>query len=144
MEVPLMVLQSKVFLITTLRQYAPAIRKRKTIIRRVKDRVNSSSHELIRTLKIPGSASRDTVSAPLSTEHSQDGSDQNWLNETPQRKSNHIMQSPSSVSSLARDIEMGSEIKPKELTQTRAMSLFTKTPFPEPKRVVLLQPRDSF
>ena len=46
-------------------------------------------------------------------------------------------------SSSEDDMDDSDDLKPElaEMTQTRAMRLFTKLPFPEPKRVTKLRPR---
>jgi hypothetical protein len=114
LEVPLMVLQSKVFLIVLLQKYSPSLTKRKTLIRRMKTAMtrswNGPKHELATSLFPAGTVDVDedasAAGQPLSLE----------------------------------DIENG-ETRDPEISQTEAMRLFTKIPFPVPKRVIHIKPR---
>jgi hypothetical protein len=112
-----MVLQSKVFLIVLLQKYTPSLTKRKTLIRRMKTAMtrswNGPKHELATSL-FPD----DTV---IGVDEGEDP---------------FAAGQPSSL----EDIENG-ETKDPEITQTEAMSLFTKIPFPVPKRVIHIKPR---
>ncbi len=113
-----MVLQSKVFLIVLLQKYSPSLTKRKTLIRRMKTAMtrsrNGPKHELATSL-FPG------VTVDVEEGEGED------LSAAGQ---------PSSL----EDVENG-ETRDPEITQTEAMSLFTKIPFPVPKRVIHIKPR---
>jgi hypothetical protein len=116
LEVPLMVLQSKVFLIVLLQKYSPSLTKRKTLIRRVKTAMTRSwhgtKHERAASLFPGGTVDVDEVEDA----------------------------SAAGQPSSQEDIEIG-ETKDAEITQTEAMRLFTKIPFPVPKRVIHIKPR---
>jgi hypothetical protein len=112
LEVPLMVLQSKVFLICTLRRYSPQVQKKKTLLRRVKKAV--SRHHIFPT----NHHSNDHLSDLENGAESDD--------DDPFRS-----ESFKSVKQV------------KELSQQGAMELFTKVPFPEPRRVVYLKHRQT-
>ena len=111
-----MVMQSKVFLIVLLQKYSPSLTKRKTLIRRVKTAMtrswNGPKHQVATSL-FPS----QTVDVDETEEAS-------------------AAAQPSSL----EDIENG-ETKDPEITQTEAMHLFTKIPFPVPKRVIHIKPR---
>jgi hypothetical protein len=111
-----MVMQSKVFLIVLLQKYTPSLTKRKTLIRRMKTAMtrswNGPKHELATSL-FPA----ETVDV----DETEDASAA-WQ--------------PTSQ----EDIENG-ETKDPEISQTEAMRLFTKIPFPVPKRVIHIKPR---
>ena len=123
LEVPLMVLQSKVFLIAALRDFSPLVSRRKTFIRRVKHAVNDVRCSIT---GISGSSSNDArlIAAAECSEVSSDGGN---LTDGEGR-----VPSESSV-------EEGAAAKP--VSQSDAMRFFTKIPFPEPKRVIRLRPR---
>jgi hypothetical protein len=113
-----MVLQSKVFLIVLLQKYSPSLTKRKTLIRRMKTAMtrsrNEPKHELATTLFPAGTVDVDENEDAFAA----------------------------GQSSSLEDIENGNgETKDPEITQTEAMSLFTKIPFPVPKRVIHIKPR---
>jgi hypothetical protein len=116
LEVPLMVLHSKVFLLVLLQKYSPSLSKRKTLIRRVKKAVNKSFHGIKGKSKTP-----DDLGSAGGSEDDEDVS-------TDIR--------PTS----AGDIEIGVG-KCRDISLSEAMHLFTKIPFPEPKRVIHIKPR---
>jgi hypothetical protein len=117
LEVPLMVLQCKVFLIVTLRNYAPTVSKRNTFIRRVKSAV---SFRKIQHAETPEASLRS------------------WAGLTDVAEgSNHSIG--------AWDVEDGpvtaADQSNHRMTPSEALKRFTKIPFPEPKRVIQLKPR---
>lgn len=111
-----MVLQSKVFLIVLLQKYSPSLTKRKTLIRRMKTAMtqswNGPKHEVAPSLFLSGTVDVDEI-------------DDAWAAGQP---------------SSLEDIENGETNDP-EISQTEAMRLFTKIPFPVPKRVIHIKPR---
>jgi hypothetical protein len=117
-----MVLQSKVFLIVLLQKYSPSLTKRKTLIRRMKTAMtrswNGPRHELATNLFPAGTVDVDV-------DENVDETEDAWATGQP---------------SSLEDIENG-ETKDPEITQTEAMRLFTKIPFPVPKRVIHIKPR---
>jgi hypothetical protein len=120
LEVPLMVLQSKVFLIVLLQKYTPSLTKRRTLIRRMKTAMTRSWNgpkDEVATSLFPG----------VTVEVDEDEGEGEHRSATGQ---------PSSL----EDIENG-ETRDPEITQTEAMRLFTKIPFPVPKRVIHIKPR---
>lgn len=112
LEVPLMVLQSKIFLIVALQCYEPQIAKRKTFIRRVKNAVSEIGF------------SRQKMQNRERSEET-DGNDSSSVD-------------VSTISDLEDQCCIGPDVSPQE-----AMRLFTKIPFPEPKRVIHLRRRNS-
>ena len=130
LEVPLMVLQSKVFLIVTLQQFSPSSFKRKTFIRKVKQHAVQMSPFRSTTRE----RTEETADA-----HGDDsfvvhggGSDGSYFGDGDGRNQLHH--------SFSRDLEIGPS-QSGEITQSDAMRLFTKIPFPEPKRVIRLRHR---
>ncbi|GAX21367.1 hypothetical protein FisN_12Lh069 [Fistulifera solaris] len=117
LEVPLMVLQCKVFLVVTLRNYAPTVSKRNTFIRRVKSAVSFRKSQHV-----------ETPEASL----------RSWAGLTDVAEgSNHSIG--------AWDVEDGpaaaADQSNHRMTPSEALKQFTKIPFPEPKRVIQLKPR---
>lgn len=121
LEVPLMVLQSKVFLIVTLQKFSPFVSKRKTFIRRVRHtfqgmRGDDSRHNL----RLQDRATSDET---------------DLINE-----SSSVEMSSTDMECPPPDLEEGDALA-SDMTPSEAMRLFTKIPFPEPKRVIRLRPR---
>ncbi|GAX20222.1 hypothetical protein FisN_12Hh069 [Fistulifera solaris] len=115
LEVPLMVLQCKVFLIVTLRNYAPAVSKRNTFIRRVKSAVSFRKSQHF-----------ETPEASL----------RSWAGFTDVAEgSNHSTWDVEDGPAAAADQSNH------RMTPSEALKRFTKIPFPEPKRVIQLKPR---
>jgi len=112
-----MVLQSKVFLITLLQKFTPFLSKKKTFIRRVKS-VSQQVVKSIHSIKVK--------------KGSDDGLGSSEMDES--------FESSGKNSPPVEEIEDGCP-KSGEMTQTDAMRLFTKIPFPEPRRVIKLRPR---
>ena len=160
LEVPLMVLQSKVFLVSCLRKYQPSLRKRRTFIRRVKDAVSTSIHNRSLSLEktpersllarsktesdVPGSSEarggRSTLSTP--TLHRSTSLDNTPVSQLTRSKTSGDTPDPSEAYSFeSNDIEEGISDMSPEVSTSFAMKLFTKTPFPEPRRVAMLRPR---
>lgn len=117
-----MVLQTKIFLITLLSKFTPYSSKRRTFINRVKSAVKQSFR---------GSVSIDIEQIQLF------GSDppQTILEETvtPQNES---------LPRVPLDLERGYSSSIASVTPVEAMSMFTKIPFPEPRRVTYLHQRE--
>lgn len=108
LEIPIMVLQSKVFIIAMLQRFSPHISKKRTFIRRVKDRLSiskadSSSVDSQHDLELG-------LSSPPKPGHRRDNSCDSSINSTGHDSHHH-----------------------RELTTSEAMKLFTKIPFPEPR-----------
>ena len=109
LEVPLMVLQTKVFLTVTLRKFSPFVSKRRTFIRRVKQSINDmrSNRRLVQEDTDGNESSSLEVSLT-----DLDGYDPEECDRSEQ-----------------------------DLTPQAVMKLFTKIPFPEPRRVIRLRHR---
>lgn len=105
LEVPLMVLQSKVFLICLLQKFVPVVSKKRTFIRRVRTGVKDI---------IQHNALMESI------RHFQSPSTRNLTSPTP------------------TDEE---EAPGWDVPQPDFMAHFTKTPFPEPRRVIKIRPR---
>jgi len=112
LEIPLMVLQTKVFLMVALQRYSPTISKRRTFIRRVREKLprqtthgSSTTAASATVLPAPQAMKRDETTDGFESDCSEvHGTDDS-------------------------------------LRPTDALKLFTKIPFPEPKRVVRLTRR---
>lgn len=115
-EVPLMVLQTKVFLIASLKRFTPCVVHPKSLIQRVRASVRIRSSGTVRTTK------------------SSDGSESGP--ESMRRSASLDDLEAGFVPNNARSAD---KMKPME-----AMALFTKIPFPEPRRNVHLRPRDEY
>jgi cytochrome P450 len=120
MEVPVMVLQSKVFVAVLLQRCSPFLSKKRTFIRRVKDVFVGKS----KTENLGDSDNSDDDEMDVSSihDHNAGPSVSKWTQETV----------------LSRSISTQAET-----TQTQAMKLFTKVPFPEPRRVINVRERPS-
>lgn len=115
-----MVLQSKVFIAVLLQRCSPFLSKKRTVIRRVKEVLRMSiSHG---NLEEKEEEEEVVNNASIHGEASR-----------AEHKSK-ITASESMVSLSNRS---------KETSQTEAMKLFTKIPFPEPRRVINVRERDS-
>lgn len=110
-----MVLQCKVFLIVALKEHSPIVSKKRTLIRRMKTAVSQNLNKSLNGLK--RNLEQETQSAPR----------------TPQFDRSR---------SNSPDLEVGGSPS-KEVSQVDAMRLFDKIPFPEPRRVVYLRPRND-
>jgi hypothetical protein len=106
-----MVLQSKVFLLVLLQKYSPSLTKKNTLIRRVKA---SLTHSFTSLKKLGSDEEHSHGDAPSS---------------------------PGIPKNLVVDLECGVLKSGGEMTQTEAMRLFTKIPFPVPRRVIHIRPR---
>lgn len=111
MEVPLMVLQSKVFLICMLQKFTPVVSKKKTFIRRVRTQVKD----------IAQSIKQNPVITPV-------------MESFRFQASSRQFQSPSGDEEGG---DMAWDVPP----PPDFMAHFTKTPFPEPRRVIKIRPR---
>jgi hypothetical protein len=127
-----MVLQTKVFLIVLLQNYSPFLSTKRTFIRRVQSAIHkqfnrkvdnqSKSSNLCRRSFDLECGSGGGCSAPPS------------LPSTPQRGG-----------SINKDCNFSMpETKDGEPEESLAMKLFTGIPFPEPRRVINIRPRDKF
>jgi hypothetical protein len=119
-----MVLQSKVFLIVLLQKYSPSLSKRKTLIKRMKTTMKTAMNRSVR-------GPREKLAPNSLPSHFPDGTAR-----TLDEGDDAASAQPSSL----MDIETG-DTKDPEITQTEAMRLFTKIPFPVPKRVIHIKPR---
>ena len=110
LEVPLLVLQTKVFLIVLLRKYSPFVFKRQTIIRRVQSAIHSS----FRRMRLPGKTNQSPAGLDI---------------ESCATSGDDVASSPRARVSHRSEELLG-------------MKLFTPIPFPEPKRVIHIRPRE--
>lgn len=119
LEVPLMVLQSKTFLISLLLKFTPSLSLRKNFIRRVGATVRHSFSSLKRRRGNDAMVDLEAnhCSAPLE-EHSR--VEHQFSDSVP------VDEAPASG----------------DVSQREAMMMFSKTPFPEPRRVIHLHPRN--
>jgi hypothetical protein len=115
LEVPLMVLQCKVFLIVTLRNYAPIVSKRNTFIRRVKSAVSFRKSQPAET---PEASLRSCAGF---TDVAEGSNHSTW----------DVEDGPAAAADQSHH----------RMTPSEALKRFTKIPFPEPKRVIQLKPR---
>ena len=104
LEIPIMVLQSKVFIISLLQRFSPHISKKRSFIRRVKERLSIRGDS--------SSVNSDDLELGLSD-----------------RKASSC---DSSIQSIGVDGIKSIGVD-ECLTTTEAMKLFTKIPFPEPR-----------
>ena len=114
LEVPLLVLQTKIFLIVLLRQFSPFVFKRRTIIRRVQSAIHNSFRRTLLIGKMNHSPV-GLVDIESCEESSVSGDD--------------VASSPRARSPHRSEDSLG-------------MKLFTPIPFPEPKRVIHIRPRE--
>jgi hypothetical protein len=125
-EVPLMVLQSKVFLVTILRSFTPCTSKKKTFIRRVTSAVGQKlmNSPMRNRLTIPGGSAEDVGNKKV-----------------PHSVRFEAVPAPD-ILLTAIDTEEGRPPnKPdNKVTPREAMLWFSKLPFPEPRHVVYLKP----
>jgi len=117
LEIPIMALQSKVFIITMLQRFSPHISRKRTFIRRVKERLTITKGE---------SSSADSLDLEMGVSPKSDSG----LNKSHKRCSSH----DSSKS-------LGDDSNRRELTTSEAMKLFTKIPFPEPRLALYVNER---
>jgi hypothetical protein len=115
LEIPLMVMQSKVFIIRLLQRFEPHISKKRTFIRRVKDAMHKT--QSLRE-KIHSSVSADEVELGMANRQA----------------------SISACSNVDSEIFPGK--KDNDLTTSEAMRLYTKIPFPEPRVVLHVNERE--
>jgi hypothetical protein len=182
LEVPLMVLQTKVFLVTALLSFTPCLTKKRTFIRRVRSAAVSVGQTLSTPVRLSRKnlmdssgrsirkGSRNTKPAPpgegslsgvvdldippppppppssWSIASSGSGSvskpmpaSSSVTSASPPHSPRPLLVNRVPTTSTAQDLEGGccaTEMVPKE-----AMRLFTKIPFPEPRRIIHLRPR---
>ena len=138
LEVPLLVMQTKVFIVVSLQRFSPFLSKRTTFYRKVKSalRVGVSVHP-----KSPGRRrSTSMVQKELSTDKDDDGNDDDNNN----IEVSSVEGESSSHGSTTRMHKIwDSSRQLGDTTQSAAMKLFTKIPFPEPRRVLNVQDRKS-
>lgn len=118
LEVPLMVLQSKVFLVVLLQRCSPFLSKKRTFIRRMKEVFRSKSDAVDFDGLIDDNRDISSVNAEESS------MSKRTTNET----------------NISRGLGV---MVQSETTQADAMKSFTKIPFPEPRRVINVRERDS-
>jgi len=144
-----MVLQCKVFLIVTLQKYSPLLSKKRTFIRRVKNVVshlNRSSKKLqhatphkdgLNSSRSTSDFSHGDVTSVSSAAAAVGGGPTSSTGggyTTPDRRL--------SRNSSFADLESAATTLEGEISQTQAMRMFTKLPFPEPRRVIYLRSRE--
>ena len=125
LEVPLMVLQSKVFLVALLHKFTPSLSMRKTFIRRVGAKVRDSFAFASTSIKRP-------------TTGAAGGEGGTHLHEM-----DYSMDDFRSADLMLATAELGGggESTNRDVSHSEARNMFTKTPFPEPRRVIHLRPR---
>ena len=133
MEVPLMVLQSKVFLICLLQKFTPVISKKRTFIRRVRTQIKDKAHDIAQSIR---------YNAVVESIHALRSPSSKSLKPS---SSKHFRQSSLNTPAPS-DIEAPSLSNPQDggnspCAQPDFMAHFTKTPFPEPRRVIKIRPR---
>jgi hypothetical protein len=127
LEVPLLVLQSKVFLAVLLQDYTPFISKKRTFLRRVKAAIDKS-------LKGGMTRKRSDSPSPSSPPSGVNLS----RSTTPDDLEHHPAGSKYSSSSFGRGgREAGATV------HLEISHLFNKLPFPEPRRGISLRPRED-
>uniref|UniRef100_A0A7S2YKM1 Uncharacterized protein n=1 Tax=Entomoneis paludosa TaxID=265537 RepID=A0A7S2YKM1_9STRA len=124
LEVPLMVLQSKVFLIALLQKFTPVLSLRKNLIRRVQSKVQRS----LNNLRNRGNVSNLDLELSM---HSAGGA----LNRSGVTAAEDHYHPQATFSDVEACVARG------DVSHMEAMDMFTKTPFPEPRRVIHLRPR---
>lgn len=117
-----MVLQTKVFLIVALRDFSPFSSRRKTFIRRVKHAVHDVQTSFMGGKKVYQENTDPNESCVIDVS---DG---------------YLSEGEANLSSWDL-LEGGSLSNQGEISQNDAMRVFTKVPFPEPKRVIRMRPR---
>jgi hypothetical protein len=122
LEVPLLVLQCKVFLAVLLQHYSPFVSKKRTFLRRVKAAIDKSIKSgMTRNRSDSPSPMTPPSGAPLSRSTTPDDLEYN-----PGR------------STFGRGGRATSA-----MVQLEISHLFNKLPFPEPRRGISLRPRDD-
>mmetsp|Transcript_16704 Transcript_16704/g.28331 ORF Transcript_16704/g.28331 Transcript_16704/m.28331 type:complete len:446 (-) Transcript_16704:473-1810(-) len=136
LEVPLLVLQSKVFIAVLLQRFSPFLSRKRTFYRRIKDALS------VRKVEQP--------KLPEELKQMEDS-----RSPGPGLKSKRVLPGESfDVSSVAAESASEESITPEttmwetsrtlgDTTQSAAMKLFTKIPFPEPRRVLNVRDRKS-
>lgn len=126
LEVPLLVLQCKVFLAVVLQQYSPFISRKRTFLRRVKAAIDKSlKSEMTRKRSDSPSPSTPPSGAHLSRSTTPDDSD-------------YHPGDGNYSSSVGRGGRVASATVQLEISH-----LFNKLPFPEPRRGISLRPRED-
>lgn len=151
MEVPIMVLQSKVFLVCMLQKFAPVVSKKKTFIRRVRSQVKefgksirSIPPELGRSIRGSASFRRGEVERSKYDEGVDSFRRGKQEAENGLSRSFHAPGSRAFTTAgppMSGDEELCELPPPPDPPQPDFMAHFTKTPFPEPRRVIKIRPR---
>lgn len=136
LEVPLMVLQCKVFLVVLLQKYSPTMSKKRTFIRRVRAAIDKSISTRITSKRSDsslenGGTTGEVLTVNRSRSHSPDSSHRSDVEEGRANDSRHndpVLRSNFESSALHLDVGR----------------LFTKLPFPEPRRVISIRPREEY
>ena len=120
LEVPLMVLQTKVFLVVLLQNYSPSVSKKRTFMRKVHDAFSKSF-----TMRQPDHNGADEPE-----------------NQPPPTNSNHSIETALNY----LDIEAGEEGTATPTRRHKGKTekperLFTRIPFPEPRQVIHIYAR---
>ena len=138
MEIPLMVLQSKVFLICMMQKFTPVISKKITFIRRVRTRVQGVSQSIIHNPVVDTIRHNPVVGSFRRSSHNLGGPTRPCSQQSFKSKDFDGSQSPSGdLEAPAAAEDTPWEVPP----QPDFMAHFTKTPFPEPRRVINIRPR---
>lgn len=116
-----MVLQSKVYLAVLLQRFSPYVSKRRTFIRKITQALTCS----IRTNECPEECAMTNKVVDESSAYQ-----------------NQTLQEADEYGQL-ESMDPTSPCKRHEITQSDAMRLFTKIPFPEPRRVIHIRERDG-
>jgi hypothetical protein len=121
LEVPLMVLQSKIFVAVLLQKFSPFLSKKRTFIRKLKTAVLTK------------------------TRHTDESSSLKHVHNTKHEEVSSVYAESAGSLEDARHV-IPDAVQSKrhgETTQSEAMKLFDKIPFPEPRRVLNVRERHS-
>jgi hypothetical protein len=131
LEIPLMVLQTKVFLIVVLQNYTPFLSTKRTFIRRVQSAIHKQFNR-----KVDNQSKSSNLcerSFDMECGHGGGYSAPPSPPSTPKRGGSINRECNDSLSGTKDD----------EPEESLAMKLFTGIPFPEPRRVINIRPRDK-
>ena len=135
LEVPLLVLQTKVFLIVLLREHSPFLSQRRSFIRRIQTAINES----FRRTK---AANQGREVSTLGGSDIECGAGDRVKIPDAQRNENLSSSPPTArESDISEDIRTADEYD-KHSKESLAMKLFSFQAFPEPRRATYIRLRD--
>jgi len=128
-EVPIMVLQSKVFIAVLLHRFSPYLSKKRTFIRTIKKAlIKGLSKEEVMLEEAGRDCGEERADAEVSSIYAESAASDPGTNEST---FDGLNGDPMVIQPCGRT------------TQTEAMKLFDKIPFPEPRRVICVRERQS-